>query len=114
MQAIEFLLKQKEEEWNTLLRLQKHKEELYLRLVRKRQVLLMKSGQEEKEEEQEGKTDEEGSGEGSGNLLFLPQGGYSSLGGPQLPLMMMSQLLSGSQSPQSLQVLGVCAFLNGR
>lgn len=105
LEAIEFLLKQKEEEWNTLLRLQKRKEELYLRLVRKRQVLLMKSGQEEKEEEQEGKTDEEGSGEGSGNLLFLPQGGYSSLGGPQLPLMMMSQLLSGSQSPQSLQVL---------
>ncbi|KAG7167328.1 hypothetical protein Hamer_G022796 [Homarus americanus] len=102
LEALEFLIKQKEEEWNTLLRLQKRKEELYIRLARRRHVLLMKSGQGDGEEEVQG---EEGSEEGPSNLMFLPQGGYSSLGGPQLPLMMMSQLLAGSSSPQSLQML---------
>nr|XP_053649783.1 uncharacterized protein LOC128700546 isoform X2 [Cherax quadricarinatus] len=104
LEALEFLIKQKEEEWNTLLRLQKRKEELYIRLARRRHVLLMKSGQGDVEEVG-GKVEEETSEEGRSNLMFLPQGGYSSLGGPQLPLMMMSQLIAGSASPQALQML---------
>lgn len=99
LEAIEFLLKQKEEEWNTLLAMQKRKEELYLRLVRKRHVMLLKSSPAEVDE----KVEEEPSEESSGNLLFMPHGGYSPLGGPQLPLMMMSQLLAGSVSSQAMQ-----------
>ncbi|XP_071527263.1 uncharacterized protein [Panulirus ornatus] len=105
LEAIEFLIKQKEEEWNTLLRLQKRKEELYIQLARRRQILLMKSGQGDTDEGVVGKVEEEASGEGRSNLLFLPQGGYSSLGGPQLPLMMMSQLIAGSASSQAIQML---------
>ncbi|KAK4293481.1 hypothetical protein Pmani_033826 [Petrolisthes manimaculis] len=107
LEAVEFLIKQKEEEWNTLLRLQKRKEELYDRLARRRQVLLMKGGGSTGEEAEgsgkEGGEEEGAEGGASSNLLFLPQGGYSTLGGSQLPLMMMSQLISGSASPQSLQ-----------
>ncbi|XP_050700083.1 tau-tubulin kinase 1-like isoform X2 [Eriocheir sinensis] len=102
LEAMEFLIKQKEEEWNTLLRLQKRKEELFVRLARRRQTLLMRQGGEAGEEEA-GAVGAEGEEEGRSNLLFLPQGGYSSLGGPQLPLMMMSQLLSSSVSAQALQ-----------
>ncbi|XP_045592045.1 uncharacterized protein [Procambarus clarkii] len=104
LEALEFLIKQKEEEWNALLRLQKRKEELYIRLARRRHVLLMKNGQGDIEGEGI-KVGEETSEEGRSNLMFLPQGGYSSLGGPQLPLMMMSQLIAGSASPQALQML---------
>ncbi|KAK3854431.1 hypothetical protein Pcinc_039095 [Petrolisthes cinctipes] len=108
LEAVEFLIKQKEEEWNTLLRLQKRKEELYDRLARRRQVLLMKGGGSTGEEAEgsgkEGGEEEGAEGGASSNLLFLPQGGYSTLGGSQLPLMMMSQLISGSASPQSLQM----------
>ncbi len=60
---------------------------------------------EEGAEVKEGGAEEGGEGgAGGSNLLFLPQGGYSTLGGSQLNLMMMSQLIAGSASPQSLQV----------
>ena len=72
-----------------------------MRLVRKRQVLLLKSSPAE----MDGKAEEEPNEESSSNLLFMPQGPYSSLGSSQLPLMMMSQLLaSGSVPPHSMQV----------
>ncbi|XP_063853480.1 uncharacterized protein LOC135096140 isoform X2 [Scylla paramamosain] len=110
LEAVEFLVKQKEEEWNTLLRLQKRKEELYIRLARRRQTLLMQ--QEEGAGAEQG---EEGrSSSSSSNLLFLPQGGYSSLSGPQLPLMMMSQLLGSSASAQALQMVGGPAVVRTR
>ncbi|XP_068211279.1 nucleolar and coiled-body phosphoprotein 1-like isoform X2 [Palaemon carinicauda] len=100
LEAMECLLKQKEEEWNNLLSLQKRKEELYVRLVRKRQVLLMKSTPSELD----AKGDDETSEEATSNLLFMPQGAYSSFGSPQLPLMMMRQMIAaGSISPHALQ-----------
>ncbi|CAL4106840.1 unnamed protein product [Meganyctiphanes norvegica] len=105
LQALEFLIKQKEEEWNTLLRLQKRKEEMYLRLVRRRQVLLMRSGAENPGEHDDSKIDVETVDDNnSSNLMFLPQGGYSSLGGPQVSMMMINQLMSGSTSPTALQM----------
>ncbi|XP_066983464.1 serine-rich adhesin for platelets-like isoform X1 [Macrobrachium rosenbergii] len=100
LEAMECLLKQKEEEWNNLLSLQKRKEELYVRLVRKRQVLLMKSTPSEVDV----KGDDETSEEAASNLLFMPQGAYSSFRSSQLPLMMMSQMIAaGSISPHALQ-----------
>merc|ERR1712106_1141854 len=78
---------------------------MYLRLVRRRQVLLMRSGVENPGELDDSKIDVETVDDhNNSNLMFLPQGGYSSLGGPQVSMMMINQLLSGSASPNSLQM----------
>ncbi|KAK7066191.1 hypothetical protein SK128_009965 [Halocaridina rubra] len=98
LEAIEFLIKQKEEEWNHLISLQKRKEEMYVRLLRKRTVLHLKSAPVEVD----GKADEEPQEENPGNILYMPQTGNYSLGNPQLPLMMMSQLLASSVSPHTM------------
>ena len=47
--------------------------------------------------------DQDSKGDSSNpGLVFLPQGGYSALGGSQIPLLMMNQLLSSNLA--SLQV----------
>ena len=92
---MDILLKQKEEEWNTLLRLKKRKEEIHERLVRRKHVLILESGQpDSKGLKEENKVEEK---PGSG-LMFLPQGGYTAFGNSQIPLFMMNQLLSSDAS----------------
>lgn len=83
------MMVQKEEEWNALLKLSKKKEELYLRLSKKKQLLKAKeigTGAETEEEDC--------------NVVFLPQGAYSSLGTSQFPYMMLKHMLGDSYMPQ--------------
>ena len=115
---------QKEEEWNSLLRLMKHKEELYARLQRKRQTLDILSAdsnekpgtksQIEDSENHETKsppTDEaeEKSKPKEDSVVFLPEGSYASI--RESPLMLLKHFLNSDYLQSQQKQVRCCLVL---